>query len=343
MQNKCNTMTRLTLSNKMKQDLENKHYGLAGNHSAVQICEWTKKSLRNEGECYKNTFYGVETHNCSQVSPNAMWCDQNCIFCWRPAENMLKKSIKEEVDNPKETIDALVKARYKLLTGFIGLEKANKAKVSESLGKFPSHWAISLSGEPTLYPKLAEFIKELKKKKVKTIFLVTNGQNPDVLLKLHKSNALPTQLYISLDAWDKASYDKINKGIRKDGWKRLLKTMSLLNKLKTRTVIRLTVIKNINDSENAIKGFAKIIEKSQSDFLEIKSYMHLGYSRLRLNRENMPTHEEIKEFGKKLEKYCKSMKYEDEAIPSRIILYKNNGKYRKKKVPSRWIIKQKKC
>jgi len=145
-----------------------------------------------------------------------------------------------------------------------------------------------------------------------------------------------------LNAWNKASYNKINKGIRKDAWKRLLKTITLLNSFKTRTVIRLTVIKNINDSETAIKEFAKIIDKGQPDFLEIKSYMHLGYSRLRLNRENMLTHNEIKEFGKKLEKYCKCIKFEDEAIASRIILYKNNGKYRKKKVPNRWLIKTEK-
>ncbi len=334
--------SKLRLSPQMKIDLQNKHYGLAGNHSAVQICEWTKKSLRNEGECYKNTFYGVETHNCAQVSPNVLWCDQNCIFCWRPAENMLKESIKEQVDDPKKTIDELVKARYKLLTGFKGLEKTNQSKFKASMNSFPSHWAISLSGEPTLYPKLAEFIKELKKQKAKTIFLVSNGQNPLVIKTLEKKKALPTQLYISLDAWDSQSYNRINKGIRKDAWERLLKTLVLLNKLPTRTVVRLTVIKGLNDSEEAIKGFAKLIESSQPDFLEIKSYMHLGYSRERLARENMPSHEDIKDFGKKLEKYCSSIKYEDENSGSRIILYKNTGKNRKKKVPSRWIIKPKK-
>jgi tRNA wybutosine-synthesizing protein 1 len=327
----------LNISDKLKKDLQNKHYGVY-NHSAVQICEWTKKSLRNEGECYKNQFYGVETYSCAQISPNVMWCDQNCIFCWRPAENMLKKEIKEEVDSPKDIIENLLKEKYKLLTGFKGLEKVNKEKLKIALNEFPSHWAISLSGEPTLYPKLPELIKELKKHKAKSIFVVSNGQNPKVIKDLDAKKTLPTQLYISLDAWDEKSYREINKGIRKDGWERLLKTLNMLGKLKTRTVIRLTVIKGLNDSKKAIKEFAQIIDKSNPDFLEIKSYMHLGYSRERLNRENMPSNEDLNEFCKELEKNLKNLKFEDKCLPSKIILYMNTGKNREKKKPNRWII-----
>lgn len=327
----------LNISEQLKKDLLNKKYGVY-NHSAVQICEWTKKSLRNEGECYKNQFYGVETYSCAQISPNVMWCDQNCIFCWRPAENMLKKDIKEDVNDPKDIIENLVKERYKLLTGFGGNENTNSKKKEIALKEFPSHWAISLSGEPTLYPKLPELVKEIKKHKVKSIFIVSNGQNPKVIKDLEKKNALPTQLYISLDAWDENSFSKINRSIRKDAWKRLIKSLNILGKLKTRTVIRLTVIKGLNDSKKAIKEFAKIIDKSNPDFLEIKSYMHLGYSRERLKRENMPSNEDLNEFCKEFDKHLKNLKYEDKCLPSKIILYMNMGKYREKKKPNRWII-----
>lgn len=327
----------LNISEQLKKDLSNKKYGVY-NHSAVQICEWTKKSLRNEGECYKNQFYGVETYSCAQISPNVMWCDQNCIFCWRPAENMLKKDIKEEVNKPKDIIENLVKERYKLLTGFGGNENTNFKKKEIALKEFPSHWAISLSGEPTLYPKLPELVKEIKKHKVKSIFIVSNGQNPKVIKDLEKKNALPTQLYISLDAWNEKSFSKINRSIRKDAWKRLIKSLNILGKLKTRTVIRLTVIKGLNDSKKAIKEFAKIIDKSNPDFLEIKSYMHLGYSRERLKRENMPLNEDLDNFCKELNKYLKNLKYEDKCLPSKIILYMNTGEHREKKKPNRWII-----
>lgn len=321
----------LSIPEEIKKDLQKKHYGVVG-HGGVQICEWTKKSLRNQGECYKNQFYGVDTFNCCQVSPNAIVCDQNCIFCWRPAENMLKKEIKENVMPTKELVDGLVKARQKLLSGFIGHPSINKKKIDLTYKSFPNHWAISLSGEPTLYPKLGEFILEIKKRGARTIFLVTNGQNPSALKKLVKENALPTQLYVSLDAWDEKSHKKINKGMHKDAWERLLKTLSLLKTLKTRTVIRLTLIKGINTSTTALKELGKLIELSQPDFLEVKSYMWLGYSRERLKEDNMLSTADLKKFCKLLEVKMPSMKFEDENVGSRIVLYKNTKKNTFKKI-----------
>lgn len=332
-------MSKLSFSSEQKKDLEKKHYGIVGNHSAVQICDWTKRSLRNEDECYKHWFYGVETFTCAQITPNALWCDQNCIFCWRPAENMLRKEIKETVDSPKEIIDNVLKQKWKLLVGFKGFNNVSKKKLEIALNEFPSHWAISLSGEPTLYPKLPELIKEIRKhKEVKSVFLVTNGQNPEMIKRLKKEKALPTQLYISLNAFDNESYKKINKGIKNDGWKKLLTSLKLLKSLKTRTVIRLTLIKGLNTSKEQLEELAKLIELSQADFVEIKAYMHIGYSRQRLEMQNMPTHLEIKKYAKQMELFLPSFKYLDEHKLSRILVYINNGKNRTKPKPERWII-----
>jgi len=330
----------LKINDKQRQELEKKHYEIVGNHGAVQICEWTKKSLRNQGNCYKHKFYGAETFSCAQMTPLSVWCDQNCIFCWRPAELMLKKAITETVDDPKKIIEDTIIKKRKLLMGFKGNKKANQKKVDIALNEFPSHWAISLSGEPTLYPKLCELVKELKThKEVKTIFIVTNGQHPEKIKEMIKKDCLPTQLYISLDASTIEEYDKINRGINKDAWQRLNNTLELIKDLPTRTVVRLTLIKGLNTDKNSLKRFAEMIEKSQTDFLEIKSYMWIGYSRERLKQENMPTHDEIKEYTKTLLKYLPSFKYEDEQISSRIILLKNIGNNRTKPVPNRFIIK----
>ncbi len=48
------------------------------------------------------------------------------------------------------------------------------------------------------------------------------------------------------------------------------------------------------------EAYARLIEKASPDFIEIKAYMHLGFSRLRLDRSAMPTHEEVLEFSKEL-------------------------------------------
>ena len=53
---------------KAKETLEKQGYRIVGNNSAVKICNWTKTSLRDEGVCYKEQFYGIKSHLCAQIS-----------------------------------------------------------------------------------------------------------------------------------------------------------------------------------------------------------------------------------------------------------------------------------
>jgi tRNA wybutosine-synthesizing protein 1 len=154
-------------------DLKHKHYGLFGSHSAVEICEWNKKVLRGEGSCYKQKFYNIDCHRCAQITPAVLWCQQNCIYCWRPADYMRDSKMPIKIDEPEQIIEGLFKERIKLLSGFGGYPNIDEKLFEEA--KIPSHVAISLAGEATIYPKLPELIKYLnKKKEIKTIFLVTN-------------------------------------------------------------------------------------------------------------------------------------------------------------------------
>ena len=82
-------------------------------------------------------------------------------------------------------------------------------------------------------------------------------------------------------------------------------------------MIRITVINGHNDK--SIKGFAKLLEISQPDYVEVKSYMHVGYSRNRLPKEAMPRHSEIREFSKKLIKEL-GWQIIDEQARSRVVL-----------------------
>ena len=52
------------------------------NHTAAQTCGWTANALRGEGRCYKNTFYGIQSHRCIQMTP-VVKCNERCVFCWR--------------------------------------------------------------------------------------------------------------------------------------------------------------------------------------------------------------------------------------------------------------------
>lgn len=317
---------RLSLDGKTKKKFENARYGMAGSHSGVQICSWTKKAIRGKGVCYKQIFYGVDCHACCQMSPAVAWCQQNCVFCWRPSEWMKKTTMDdEEADSPEDIIEKTVKARKKLICGIGGAEDVNQELFEQSFNKFPSHWAISLSGEPTIYPGLGELVNLLKKRKeVKSIFIVSNGQEPEMIERLAKENALPTQLYISLTAPNQKLFKEVNRPVYADGWQRLNRTLKLLPRLRCRTVVRLTLIKGINDMSEHFARYGKLLENSRPDFLEVKSYMFLGFSRKRLKKENMAPHDYIYDWCRRFSKYIPSYSIVSEHKPSRVVLFKRN-------------------
>jgi tRNA wybutosine-synthesizing protein 1 len=283
------------------------HYKVVGNHSAVKLCRWLKKSMRDEGFCYKQKFYGIQSHRCLQMTPWIL-CSNRCLYCWRIIE---KTPIKiDKIDEPKDIIQGCIKAQRLLLTGFKGLDRANKKKWKEAQN--PNQVAISLIGEPTLYPKISELISEFHKMKF-TSFLVSNGQFPEKLGGMEE----PTNLYISLDAPDKVTYRKLDRPSLPDYWGRLMRSLELMNSFSCKRVIRLTMVKNRNMKSS--EKYAELIKKANPDFLEIKGYVHVGESQKRLPRETMPLHEEVREFAEKLSKES-GYAYRDEQVQSRVVL-----------------------
>ena len=315
------------VSKKLKALLEKQQYGFCGEHSAVKICGWTKKSLVDKGVCYKEKFYGIRCHLCCQITPSIGFCQNSCIFCWRDLSltegkgNVKITKTNEKIDDPKEIIDKTVIQQRKLITGFGGNDLANKKKFKEA--QDPQHYAISLTGEPTLYPKLGELIKELHKRK-KTTFLVSNGLNPEVLKKIPS----PTQLYVSIDAPNKELWKTIDRSSVKGGWEKLMQTLDVLKELKnkTRTTLRITLIKEVNMLHP--EQYAKIIEKADALFIEVKAYMCVGSSRDRLELKNMPHHEEVMKFSEEICKHCDYQIIDDKSESRVVLLAKKEFKER---------------
>ena len=310
------------LDDNLRLNFQKKHYGIVGKHSAVEICSWTKKSLTGRGTCYKEKFYGVHADRCAQISPAVAWCEHNCLHCWRPMEMFHPPTaFKGEFDPPEAIIDGCIRERKKQLNGFGGDQRTPRAQWERAI--IPDHWALSLSGEATLYPYLPELILALKsRKETRTIFLVTNGEEPDMLLELKKKNALPTQLYISLVSPSKEGYIQLSRPYYKDGWERLMKSLTIWKDMNTRRVIRITHIKGVNDSPADAAGFAQLISTAQPDFVEVKSYMYLGYSRTRLKKENMPEMDDVKKFSLAILSHLTEYTLKDEDSASRITLLK---------------------
>jgi tRNA wybutosine-synthesizing protein 1 len=315
------------------EQLKKAKYGVS-DHSTVELCHWTKKSFKHEGSCYKHKFYGISTHRCMEFSPAGMHCENRCVYCWRPMEFYDSLEMKpEQVAEPEEILTKLMAERKKLINGYYGDSRNDKQRLDESL--LPSHYAISLSGEPTMYPKLPELIKYLNSlEATKSIFLVTNGQEPDMIQRLQDEDALPTQLYLSTNAADYESFLKINKPKYDDSWERWNRTLDMLKHLNTRTVLRITLIRGYNDQMDMIPTFAKMFRESSPHFIEIKSYMHIGRSTNRLEHSNMLEMEEVKRFSEEVAKQSQIFSVMDESFVSRISILQNNERFIDRWIPT---------
>ncbi|NWG08987.1 MAG: 4-demethylwyosine synthase TYW1 [Nitrososphaerales archaeon] len=276
--------------------LRRQKYHLVGRHSSVKKCKWLHDSLVYNRVCYKEKFYGIRSHRCLQMTPAVLSCLTHCIYCWRamPEDVGMKwnETLRFDWDEPEEIIHGCLREQSRILTGYkdqVIKRIVSKEKYEEALN--PNMVAISLSGEPTLYPRLGEMI-ELFREKGFTVFLVTSGVLPKALERLDSE---PSQLYISVTAPDYDSYQKINRPVSQRLWDSLMKSLEVTKSFKCPVVMRITAIKGINmhDPEN----FSRLVSLSDCSYVEIKAYMHLGYSINRLARSNMPSFDDIKRFG----------------------------------------------
>mgnify|MGYP006287904147 CR=1 FL=1 len=169
----------------------------------------------------------------------------------------------------------------------------------------PNHAAISLDGEPFLYPLISDLVKGFRNRDM-TTFIVTNGTLPK---RIEQMEHYPSQLYVSLPASNEKLYKKICRPKIRNGWNKIMNTMELLETLPRRTLVRLTAVKNLNIKEKNIEEFANIVDQANPNFFEIKGFT-LQAKALRINKRLKseqavnyfyPDFDELKEFAKKFE------------------------------------------
>ncbi|MDF0590776.1 4-demethylwyosine synthase TYW1 [Candidatus Methanocrinis natronophilus] len=270
----------------IKERLERQGYHLVA-HGAVKPCLWLRRSIRGGDQCYKHHFYGIASHRCVQMTPTLL-CNHRCLHCWRPIDDIPPGT--GGWIEPAELLDGILFEQQRLISGYGGApETTDSARLEEA--KSPAHVAVSLMGEPTLYPMIKELVEEIKGRGM-TAFLVTNGTNPEAI-----GEARPTQLYISLNAHNEETYRRVCNP-SSNLWSRFLESLERVRDSPARTVARLTLARGLN--MNDPHGYAELIETAEPDFVEVKAYMHLGSSRNRLGRESMPSHQEVMDFAKEL-------------------------------------------
>lgn len=298
------------LSELAKKRLEKQHYRVVGSHSAVKTCGWTKNMINGVGGCYKFKFYGIMSHQCMQMTPSIS-CANRCTFCWRDYKAPVAKEWEWNQDDPKKILEESLKAHEKLLEGFNKNKKTKQHLYEQS--KQVKHVALSLTGEPINYPRINKLIQGFNEAGIST-FLVTNAQFPAEIKALQPI----TQLYISLDAPEKILLKEIDNPLFEDYWERLMKSLDYLKEKKQRTCIRLTMVKDKNMKNP--KKYAELIKKGDPDFLEVKSYMHVGASTKRLSRDNMPSMDEVKDFTKEILEHLEDYEIVSEHKPSFVLM-----------------------
>ncbi|MFY9717800.1 MAG: 4-demethylwyosine synthase TYW1 [Thermoplasmata archaeon] len=310
----------------LSSDLAGQGYQLTGRHSAVKLCYWTRESLTKGRDCYKGRFYGIESHRCLQMSPAIDSCNLHCRFCWR-SQGWENDGVMPEYDDPEMLLDRSIDAQRRILSGFKGDPQVEIDRWEES--QSPRHIAISLTGEPTLYPKMNRFL-ELCQERGITTFLVTNGTNPDGLRAL---DPLPTQLYVSVTAPNAEIFRRLTLPTDDGAWSRLRESLAIVQDLKTRRVVRHTLVRGWNLGWT--EAYAELDSLARPDFIEPKGYVFMGRSRQRLGRDHVPEHSEIAVFAQRLAART-GYRVLDESPESKVVLLgrSERGRYLPGREPS---------
>ena len=168
------------LNHTVRGNLKKQGYKIIGTHSGVKLCRWTKSMLRGRGGCYKHSFYGIESHRCMEATPS-LACANKCVFCWRHHTNPIGKEWKWKMDPPEDIVTGAIQYHRGMIKEMRGVPGVKPERIAEGIAV--KHCALSLVGEPIMYPKINELCNRLHGEGIST-FLVTNAQFPDAIEKL---------------------------------------------------------------------------------------------------------------------------------------------------------------
>ena len=274
------------VTDSLKASLTKQGYRIVGTHSGVKLCRWTKAMLRGRGGCYKHTFYGIVSYQCMEATPS-LACANKCVFCWRHHDNPVGTSFRWQVDSPQLLLDGFEQNHLQMLRqmkGVPGVLPERFAEASRSI----RHCALSLVGEPIIYPRINEFLDLLHAKGVSS-FMVTNAQFPEQMETLRPC----TQLYISVDAPTETELKAVDRPLFPDFWQRFLRCVEMLKEKRQRTVFRLTLVNGWNTEQ--LHKYVELVRLGRPDFVEVKGVTYCGDSKASpLTIKHCPFHHQVR-------------------------------------------------
>jgi tRNA wybutosine-synthesizing protein 1 len=126
------------------------------------------------------------------------------------------------MDPPEEIFNGAIESHKKMIKQLKGVPGVTPERLEQGLN--PRHCALSLVGEPIMYPEINRLIDMMHKNHIST-FMVTNAQFPEKITTLKPV----TQLYVSVDAATKQSLQKVDRPLFKDFWERFLASLDALS------------------------------------------------------------------------------------------------------------------
>ncbi|XP_010219592.1 PREDICTED: S-adenosyl-L-methionine-dependent tRNA 4-demethylwyosine synthase-like, partial [Tinamus guttatus] len=214
------------------------------------------------------------------------------LFSCRHHTNPVGTEWRWKMDQPELILREAIENHQNMIKQFKGVSGVKADRFEEAMTA--KHCALSLVGEPIMYPEINRFLKLLHQQNISS-FLVTNAQFPEEIRNLEPV----TQLYVSVDASTKESLKKIDRPLFKDFWQRFLDSLTALSEKQQRTVYRLTLVKAWNVDE--LKAYAELVSLGKPDFIEVKGVTYCGESSAsNLTMANVPWHEEVVHFVQEL-------------------------------------------
>ncbi|MFW9946308.1 MAG: hypothetical protein ACFFDX_05710 [Candidatus Odinarchaeota archaeon] len=218
-----------------------------------------------------------------------------------------------------EEISCCIDSRDEIET-LINRELTNPDDIMQthSEAMYPNHAAISLDGEPLLYPMISDLVGEFRNKGM-TSFIVTNGTLPEILEGL---DSLPSQLYLTLPASNEKLYKKICRPLIRNGWNKIITSLDLLESMSCRSLVRLTAVKELNINESLIKDYIKLVEKANPNFFELKGFTLQAKALLIKNRlkSDTPLQDYFPDYD-----YLEKIAHKFEVMGNFPLIYKNEA------------------
>ncbi|XP_027752103.1 S-adenosyl-L-methionine-dependent tRNA 4-demethylwyosine synthase [Empidonax traillii] len=230
----------------LRDALTKQGYKLIGSHSGVKLCRWTKVGPLSFSPLVDKT--KLETYS---VSEKAVKClkknlsnsdvateeSRGAVFIKEPEFNAVLECLvsspcrhhtnpvgtewRWKMDQPELILQEAIENHQNMIKQFRGVSGVKADRFEEALTV--KHCALSLVGEPIMYPQINRFVRLLHQHSISS-FLVTNAQFPEEIRSLEPV----TQLYVSVDASTRESLRRIDRPLFKDFWQRFLDSLKAL-------------------------------------------------------------------------------------------------------------------